>query len=62
MSRSSPYVFNALLLSLHMVWLSMLLSLVGLVFLVWFIIGIINVVNGRAKELPLIGHFKLLKV
>lgn len=56
------YIINALLLSLHMVWLSMLLSLVGLVFLVWFIIGIINVVNGRAKELPLIGHFKLLKV
>lgn len=56
------YIINAVLLSLHMVWLSMLLSLVGLVFLVWFIIGIINVVNGRAKELPLIGHFKLLKV
>lgn len=39
----------------------MLLSLVNLVFLVLAIIGIINAVNGRAKELPVIGKFKILK-
>ena len=36
-------------------------SLCGLAFLVLAVIGIINVVNGRAKELPLIGGIKLLK-
>ena len=35
-----------------------LLSLVPLIFM---ILGIVNAVNGRAKELPLIGKFRLLK-
>ena len=39
-----------------------IVGLVGIVFLIWFVIGIINAVNGKAKELPFIGHFKLLKV
>lgn len=38
-----------------------LLGFVGVIFFVLMIIGIINVVNGRAKELPVIGMFKLLK-
>ena len=33
----------------------------GLAFLAWFVIGIVNAAKGRAKELPLIGHFKILK-
>ncbi len=41
--------------------LSTVLSLVWIVFSVLAIIGIINAVNGRAKELPVIGKFKLLK-
>ena len=36
-------------------------SLVGICFLVLVIIGIINAVNGKAKELPLVGKFKILK-
>lgn len=36
------------------------LGLVNIVFLVFAIIGIINVANGKAKELPLIGKFKIL--
>ena len=38
-----------------------LLGLVNLVFLVMLILGIINAANGRAKELPVIGKFKILK-
>ena len=36
-------------------------SLLGLATLVLAIIGIVNVVNGKAKELPIIGGYKLLK-
>ena len=42
-------------------FLSSILALVNLVFLVFLIIGIRNVSNGKAKELPIIGKFKLLK-
>lgn len=38
-----------------------LLSLVNLLFLAMAIIGIINVVNGKAKELPIIGKIRLIK-
>jgi len=34
---------------------------VNLVFLVMLVLGIMNAVNGRAKELPVIGKFKILK-
>lgn len=36
-------------------------SLVGVFFAVLAILGIVNVVNGRAKELPIIGKIKILK-
>ena len=35
--------------------------IVGLVITVLAVIGIINALNGRAKELPVIGKFKILK-
>lgn len=38
-----------------------LIGLVGFVFAVLAIIGIINSLNGKAKELPLIGKYKILK-
>lgn len=38
-----------------------LLSIVNLVFLVAAVIGIINAANGKAKELPVIGKYKILK-
>lgn len=41
--------------------LSAVLKLVNLAFLVFSIIGIVNVINGQAKELPIIGHFRILK-
>ena len=36
-------------------------GLFSLVCLGYAIIGIVNAVNGRAKELPIVGKFKLLK-
>lgn len=36
-------------------------SLVSLVCLVFAIVGIVNVVNGKAKELPIIGKFRIFK-
>ena len=36
-------------------------ALIGIASLVLAIIGIVNVVNGKAKELPIIGGYKLLK-
>ena len=38
-----------------------IIGLVSILFSVLAIIGIINAVNGRAKELPVIGKFKILK-
>jgi uncharacterized membrane protein len=38
-----------------------ILSLLWIVFGVLAILGIINAVNGKAKELPVIGKFKILK-
>lgn len=36
-------------------------SLFSLVCLIFAIIGIVNAVNGKAKELPIVGKFKILK-
>lgn len=41
--------------------ISTILSLVNFVFIAFLIIGIANVANGRAKELPIIGKFRILK-
>lgn len=38
-----------------------IIGLLGFVFAVLAVIGIINAVNGRAKELPLIGKYRILK-
>jgi len=38
-----------------------IIGFLSLVFFVLCIIGIVNAVNGRAKELPVIGRFRLIK-
>ena len=38
-----------------------LLGLVSIVFIVFMVLGIVNVVEGKAKELPIIGKFRILK-
>lgn len=42
-------------------FIATLFSLLGIVFLVLAIIGIINAANGKAKELPVIGKYRILK-
>lgn len=36
-------------------------SIFSLICLIFAIIGIVNAANGRAKELPIVGKFKILK-
>ncbi len=48
-------------ISWRLYFISSIIGLLSLVFFVLFIIGILNASNGRAKELPIIGKFKLLK-
>ena len=50
-----------LAISWRLYFITSIIGLVSLVFLVLAIIGIINAANGRAKELPVIGKFRLLK-
>lgn len=38
-----------------------LLPIFSLIMFVLFIIGLLNGLNGRAKELPIIGRFRILK-
>ena len=41
--------------------ISTILSLVYIIFTILVIIGIVNALNGKAKELPIIGKYKILK-
>ncbi len=50
-----------LAISWRLYFIVSILSLVSIVFAVLCIIGIINAATGKAKELPLIGKFKILK-
>ncbi len=48
-------------ISWKLMFIATLFSLLGIVFLVLAIIGIINAANGKAKELPVIGKYRILK-
>lgn len=50
-----------LAISWRLFFLLRIVQLMWIPFTVLAIIGIFNVVNGKAKELPLIGHFRLIK-
>ena len=50
-----------LAISWRLYFISSIIGLCSLVFLVLAVLGIVNVANGRAKELPVIGKFKILK-
>ena len=41
---------------------SLIFGLVGILFLVLMILGIINAANGQAKELPVLGKLKIVKL
>lgn len=50
-------------ISYKLMWIMGIISFaIWVIIAVFFILGVINAAKGRAKELPLIGHFKLLKV
>ncbi len=49
--------------SLRLWWLiSTVVGIIGLVIFVLAIVGIVNAAQGKAKELPLVGNFKILNV
>ena len=48
-------------ISWRLSFIGTILGLVNIVFLVFAIIGIMNAINGKAKELPLIGGFRIIK-
>ncbi len=56
-------VFSNVILAIswNLYFIVRILGIVNILFLVLVIIGIVNAVNGRAKELPVIGKFKILK-
>ncbi|MBE6985582.1 MAG: zinc-ribbon domain-containing protein [Ruminococcaceae bacterium] len=57
----SIFSWIILAISWRLYFVSSIVGLCSLVFLVLCIIGIINAANGKAKELPVIGRFKILK-
>ncbi len=48
-------------ISWKLAFISTILGLMNILFLVLLFIGIMNAANGKAKELPIIGKFKILK-
>lgn len=56
-------VLSGLLLAIswRLYFVVSLLGLAGVVFLILAILGILNALNGRAKELPLIGRYRILR-
>ncbi len=53
--------FLLLMISWRLSFLSTIIGLLWIAFPVWCVIGIINALNGKAKELPIIGRIKILK-
>ncbi len=53
--------FLLLAISWRLSFLSAIIGLLWIAFPVWCVIGIINALNGKAKELPIIGKIKILK-
>lgn len=56
-------IFNTIILAIswRLYFITSIISLLSFVFLLLAVIGIINAANGKAKELPVIGKFKILK-
>ena len=54
-------ILGIILSAVRLGFLSSILSILSIAFTVLAVIGILNAVNGRAKELPIIGKFTVLK-
>lgn len=59
--KTRHYVYGVYIGSYTPGWLSAILWLVSIPIFVLAVLGIVNAVKGRAKELPIIGKFKILK-
>lgn len=55
------YVLSNFLFMILMMGLAFIMPIINLAILVLAIMGIINAAKGEMKELPLVGHFKLIK-
>lgn len=54
-------ILGIILSLLKLGFIAGILGILSVVFLVLAILGILNAVNGKAKELPVIGKFRLIK-
>lgn len=54
-------IAGIILSAIRLGFVSSILSILSIAFTVLAVIGIINAANGRAKELPIIGKFTILK-
>ncbi len=56
-------ILNSILLAIswRLSFITGIISFVSVVFAILALLGIINAANGKAKELPVIGKFKILK-
>ena len=54
-------VLSTILTSILWIIGGLVASLLGLVVFIFIILGIVNAINGKAKELPIIGGIKLIK-
>ena len=50
-----------LAISWRLYFLTSIISFLSVIFLVLAVLGIVNAANGKAKELPVIGKFRILK-
>ena len=56
-------IVNAIILAISwkLYFITSILGFAGIVFLVLAVMGIVNAVNGRVKELPLLGKYRIVK-
>lgn len=56
-------IINAIILAISwkLYFITSILGFAGIAFLVLAVMGIVNAVNGRVKELPLLGKYRIVK-
>ena len=59
--KTPHYIYGVYYGSYTPGWLSTILWLISIPICILAILGIVNAVNGKAKELPIIGKWKILK-
>ena len=59
--RIVQLLISAIFFSIHGFLFAIILNIANVAVLVFIIMGIVNAVQGEEKELPLIGHYRILK-